>query len=249
MLLVNGTSTTKRLELATSRRDGVLGTVHEHAAIVHARRMSLMVRASQGELRHPLSEVFQQVHWLDACASQGSADARLARCIEFLEHQPRDGVVAGAYLTASAVVVVDDSSVLVWRVGPTAVFYAGADNTVTHVGQDWRVASLLRKGIAAPRAMGAAGSVLDETSSLFAVGSPDGYQLNEIAFRGGTCIVMDRGALPFRPENVRVASELFAAEAGWQHGMAGHALLFGSPIQSLAEAGGWTAHEAALGAA
>jgi len=214
-----------RFALENDSEPGPLRRPNTAVTAIHAPGVSLMVQGSQVAMGVSVQQAFNQVNWQSMVSAEGTALERVRHTVAALERSVQLGALQGVYVTAGLIVLEGDEAALTWTVGPNATYLLDPNSAPSLVGQDLRLATLRRQGVPVRAEFGPEAWLFEETSSIFCVGTPDGYQTSELKLASGSmCFVADAGARPFTTQHPNTMEELLMAEAGWRHGLVGRIL-------------------------
>lgn len=240
----------RRFEIVTPLISGPPHGISQHFGCVHTGRCSVLLRVGGGHLRAPAEDLLARLRD-DLPAHLGSTNGHPAESIRgvvaWLEHEQRVGYLERAYVTATILFAVSDAEVWAWNVGPNGVLRGGPSG-VFFESVDLRYPVLRRIGVMADSTHQWPGTdVAERASSIFAIGTPAGYEEVCGPLLGGQVFgVLDRGCLPFGPlPTTSITLErLWTMEAPWQYGLRGQAVLFGRcSAKELALPSDWRVEE------
>ncbi|MBA3562332.1 MAG: hypothetical protein H0W35_06405 [Actinobacteria bacterium] len=123
-----------------------------------------------------------------------------------------------------------ETEVWTWLVSPHGVVH-GSSDAMVFASTDVRYPVLRRLGVMREPAFMFPGTEIgDKSSSIFCIGTPNGYEtIRTLVGRKEIVVALDRGTLPFGPlsaEPIALPS-LWEMDAAWRHGRRGIAVALG----------------------
>jgi hypothetical protein len=217
---------------------GELESISGAVKSFHLSRMSILLRVHGGMLKYPPHEALDRVDVSNLRFTHLRPHEYLEYAVQLIEHEVAMGVLENAYVTAMIVLFSSEHEVQVWSAGPNAVF-AGNESSLVQINRDLRMPRLRELGFVNTGAAFPGSELRGRVSSIFCVGTPDGYQLTSVDLTSHPLVVaLDRGAAPLNAQHNTSIRELAAMDAGWRHGLAGSGLLVcNGPAPRLA---GWS---------
>jgi len=225
------------------------------AGVAHSDRCSLLLWVAGGHLwgshQVVVAAAVQQAQERLRTRTSKPMDL-LHEIVAWLEQEHQDGVLKGAYSTASLIAVVSDEDLWSWHTSPHGLA-CGLVNALRFCSTDLRTPILRAHGQLPVRAWSSPGAHLaDAASSIFCVGTPDGYEEIRCSLGNGEiAMAFDRACLPFGPwpEFPWAPRSLWEMEAAWNYGLPGHTLVLGRiEIEDLSLPAGWQATEVPVSA-
>jgi hypothetical protein len=217
-------------ELETPTVAGTLARAEEVAGCLYFDRMVVLVRVSGGMLVASPRRLVTELAGAGARLRQRheSPALHLRATVSWLEEEQRDGLLRRSYSTASILIVVSSDEVWSWHVGPHGTF-SGTIESVSFRSTDARIPVLYEHGASRPAFRAEDSELRDRASSVFAIGTPAGYECTRQELDADSLVVeADRGALPFGPlDRTWPFPELWEQDAAWRHGLPGRALVVG----------------------
>ena len=158
-----------------ARPGGLVGAT----GVAHSSRCTLLLWVAGGHIPASHEEVAAAATAAAASSLQVRSQSprhQVQEVVSWLENQQASGLLRNAYVTASLAVVVDDQEVWVWHTSPHGAMCGPLDGLRVS-STDLRTPTLRDLSVLpAPTLSSSDAQFVDNLSSIFCVGTPDGYE-------------------------------------------------------------------------